>query len=109
MTRAVLESGLLVKHAKHYELLGPVRPVALPSTLQDSLMAQLDRSGEAKQVAQTAAAIGREFSRELLSRVMSGAMSLERSLGEFFVAASLRLTDSSSNTRWFKTLRLTAC
>ena len=89
LTKAVLESGLLVRHTNHYELLGPFRPVALPSTLQDSLMARLDRLGDAKQVAQTAAAIGREFQRDLLSRVMSDAVSLEHSLGELVEAGLL--------------------
>jgi class 3 adenylate cyclase/tetratricopeptide (TPR) repeat protein len=39
----------------------------VPATLQDSLMARLDQLGSAKEVAQTAAVIGREFSRELLA------------------------------------------
>jgi len=42
----------------------------IPSTLQDSLMARLDRLGKAKEVAQVAAAIGRNFSREVLAEVM---------------------------------------
>ena len=43
--------------------------LAIPETLQDSLMARLDRLGEAKQVAQLAAAIGREFPYALLASV----------------------------------------
>src|ERR1051325_7009085 len=39
----------------------------IPDSLQGSLMARLDRLGEAKEVAQLAAAIGRDFSRELLT------------------------------------------
>ena len=42
---------------------------AIPATLHDSLMARLDRLGEAKATAQTAAVIGREFSEELLRAV----------------------------------------
>ena len=38
----------------------------LPMTLQDSLLARLDRLGPAKQVAQVAAVIGRRFPRRLL-------------------------------------------
>ncbi len=44
-------------------------PIALPATLRDSLMAQLDRMGEAKAVAQTAAVLGHSFERPLLERV----------------------------------------
>lgn len=45
---------------------------SIPETLQDSLAAQLDRLGPAREVAQTAAVIGREFSRALLGRLISG-------------------------------------
>ena len=43
----------------------------IPATLQDSLMARLDRLGRAKEIAQTAAVIGREFSRELVAGIAS--------------------------------------
>jgi len=43
---------------------GPVRDV--PTTLQDSLMARLDRLGSAKEVIQVGAVIGREFTYALL-------------------------------------------
>jgi class 3 adenylate cyclase/predicted ATPase len=41
----------------------------IPATLQDSLMARLDRLGEAKQIAQIAGALGREFAHDLLAAV----------------------------------------
>jgi len=41
----------------------------IPATLQDSLMARLDRLGPAKAVAQTGAVIGREFSYELVAAI----------------------------------------
>ena len=44
----------------------------VPETLHDSLAAQLDQVGDAREVAQVAAVIGREFSLSLLSRVYSG-------------------------------------
>jgi class 3 adenylate cyclase/tetratricopeptide (TPR) repeat protein len=43
--------------------------IAVPSTLQDSLMARLDRAGAIREVAQMAACIGRQFSRDLLAAV----------------------------------------
>jgi predicted ATPase len=43
----------------------------IPVTLQDSLMARLDRLGPAKEVAQVGAVLGREFSYELLRAVSS--------------------------------------
>jgi hypothetical protein len=57
LTRSVLESG---GHAASGEI---------PATLHDSLMARLDRLGPARDVAQIASVIGREFSYELLAAV----------------------------------------
>jgi predicted ATPase len=67
LTKTVLESGLLREAGEHYELAGPLPPLAIPSTLQDSLLARLDRLSPVKKVAQIGAAIGREFSYELLA------------------------------------------
>jgi class 3 adenylate cyclase/predicted ATPase len=69
LTKAVLESGLLADAGDHWELAGPLPPLAIPTTLHDSLMARLDRLAPVKEVAQTAAVIGREFSHELLAAV----------------------------------------
>jgi len=51
---------------------GDRRSVAreIPATLHDSLTARLDRLGSAKEVAQVASVIGREFSYELLHAVL---------------------------------------
>jgi class 3 adenylate cyclase/tetratricopeptide (TPR) repeat protein len=69
LTKNVLESGLLALAGDHYELAGPLVPLAIPASLQDSLMARLDRMAPVKEVAQIGAAIGREFSYELLRGV----------------------------------------
>jgi class 3 adenylate cyclase/predicted ATPase len=45
--------------------------MAVPASLQASLMARLDRLGSAKEVTQVGAAIGREFSHALLAAVVS--------------------------------------
>ena len=44
-------------------------PLGIPSTLQDALMARLDRLGPAKEIAQLGAVLGREFPYELLRAV----------------------------------------
>ena len=69
LTKAVLESGLLTDAGDHYELTGPLPPLAIPSTLHNSLMARLDRLAPVKEVAQIGACIGREFGHELLAAV----------------------------------------
>jgi class 3 adenylate cyclase len=67
LTKTVLESGLLADAGDHFELSGPLPPLAIPTTLHDSLMARLDRLALVKEVAQVGAVIGREFSHELLA------------------------------------------
>jgi class 3 adenylate cyclase/tetratricopeptide (TPR) repeat protein len=69
LTQMVLESGLLQEREAHYELPGPLPPLAIPSTLQDALLARLDRLAAAKGVAQLGATIGRTFAYDLLQAV----------------------------------------
>jgi class 3 adenylate cyclase/predicted ATPase len=66
LTQTVLESGLLRETQEHYELTGPLPPLAIPATLHDSLMARLDRLATVKAVAQLGAVLGRTFSYALL-------------------------------------------
>jgi class 3 adenylate cyclase/tetratricopeptide (TPR) repeat protein len=66
LTKAVLETGILVEDAEGYRLDGPLPPLAIPETLQDSLMARLDRLAPVKEIGQIGAAIGREFSYPLV-------------------------------------------
>ena len=81
LTRSVLESGL------QRETTDWVNSIAVPTTLRASLMPRLDRLGSAKNVALTAATIGREFSYELVAAV-SGLTPMDLD------AALERLTDS---------------
>jgi class 3 adenylate cyclase/predicted ATPase len=70
LTKAVLEGDILVKDADGYRLEGPLPPLAIPQTLQDSLMARLDRLAPVKEIGQIGAAIGREFSYSLMREVV---------------------------------------
>jgi class 3 adenylate cyclase/predicted ATPase len=69
ITRSILESGDLEEKADRYVLRHSNREFTIPSTLQDSLIARLDRLGTAKEVALTASIIGREFPYELIAAV----------------------------------------
>ncbi|ETW95109.1 MAG: hypothetical protein ETSY1_32020 [Candidatus Entotheonella factor] len=69
LTKMVLESDLLREGPHHYELLGPLPALSIPSTLQDSLMARLDRLVTARGIAQLGAVIGRQFSYALIQAV----------------------------------------
>jgi class 3 adenylate cyclase/predicted ATPase len=70
MTKAVLEAGS-EGAAQQTVASFPSPALAVPASLQASLMARLDRLGAAKELAQVGAAIGREFSHALLSAVVS--------------------------------------
>jgi class 3 adenylate cyclase len=69
LTKTVLESGLLQEREDRYTLTGPLPPLAIPTTLHDSLMARLDRLAAVKGLAQLGATLGREFSYEWLQAV----------------------------------------
>jgi class 3 adenylate cyclase len=69
LTKSVLESGLLREENGVYVLASALTPLAIPSTLHDSLTARLDRLSPVKETAQIGAAIGREFSQALLEAV----------------------------------------
>lgn len=69
LTKAVLEAGIDGPAAASALSMVPSRSV--PASLHASLMARLDRLGSGKELAQIGAAIGREFSYELLAAVSS--------------------------------------
>jgi predicted ATPase len=69
LTKAIVESGLLRETAERYELMGHLPELAIPATLQDVLMARLDRLSTAKGLAQLGATIGRQFAYALLREV----------------------------------------
>ena len=71
LTRMVIESDLLHDRGDRYELTDALPMLAIPSTLQDSLMARLDRLGAVKEVAQVGSALGRSFHYDLLHAVAS--------------------------------------
>ena len=90
LTKMVLESGLLREADSSYELTGPLPPLAIPATLQDSLMARLDRLATVREVAQLGATLGREFPYELIQAVSPlDEASLQRDLARLVEAELL--------------------
>ena len=86
-TKSLLESGQLKAIDGHYELTGSLRTLTIPATLQDSLMARLDRLMTAKVVAQLGATIGRQFAYDLLQAVSQlDEATLQRELGRLVEA-----------------------
>jgi TOMM system kinase/cyclase fusion protein len=90
ITKAILESGLLRETDGHYALTDPLSAVTIPTTLQDSLMARLDRLGTAKGIAQWGATLGRQFAYALLQAVSQREeVTLQRELGRLVEAELL--------------------
>lgn len=71
LTKTLLEAGILRDEGDRYVLTGAHLQIQVPHTLHDSLMERLDHLGHVKDIAQTCAAIGREFSFDFLQAVSS--------------------------------------
>src|SRR5262249_11968271 len=69
LTKAVIESGILTDVGDRYAAASPVTSLAIPASLQASLLARLDRLAPVREVAQIGAALGRQFSHELIAAV----------------------------------------
>jgi class 3 adenylate cyclase/tetratricopeptide (TPR) repeat protein len=67
LTKSLLEGGLLREAHDGYVLDGPMPQLAIPSSLHASLLARLDRLSPVREVAQIGAALGREFSYEIIA------------------------------------------
>jgi class 3 adenylate cyclase/predicted ATPase len=102
LTKMVLESELLRERGDHYELTGPLPPLAIPATLQDSLMARLDRLATVKEVAQLGATLGREFTYELIQAVSPlSEETLQRELAKLVEAELLYQRGLPPQARYF--------
>jgi class 3 adenylate cyclase/predicted ATPase len=88
MTKAVLEAGS-EDAARRTAAAIPSQTLAVPASLQASLMARLDRLGPGKEVAQIGSAIGREFSHALLAAVVGKAKAELASALDRLVVAGL--------------------
>ncbi|MFL9936903.1 adenylate/guanylate cyclase domain-containing protein [Paraburkholderia sp. RL18-103-BIB-C] len=72
LTKTVLQGDLLHDAGRSYELKGAPGAIAIPNTLQGSLLSRLDRlEPGVKETAQIAATVGREFGRRLLALITS--------------------------------------
>ena len=66
LTKAILGSGVLEARADIYVLTGALAQLHIPETLQDSLMARLDRAPRLREVAQLGSVLGREFAYDMI-------------------------------------------
>jgi class 3 adenylate cyclase/tetratricopeptide (TPR) repeat protein len=70
LTANVVSSGEMIEQNGNYELRASLKELSIPMTLQDSLMARLDRLNTSKMVAQQAATLGREFSYPMIQSII---------------------------------------
>ncbi|HZI38162.1 MAG TPA: AAA family ATPase, partial [Acidimicrobiia bacterium] len=82
-TRALLDMGVIVKAGGSYTLCRPIEEVDIPNTIQEVILARIDRlEREGRNVIQLASVIGREFTARLLGRISDIQTELESVLGE---------------------------
>src|SRR5205085_6613722 len=67
LTKAILGSGVLEARGDAYLLTSALAQLQIPATLQDSLMARLDRAPQLREVAQLGSVLGREFAYDMIS------------------------------------------
>ena len=67
LTKAILGSGVLEARGDAYVLTGALAQLHIPATLQDLLMARLDRAPRLREVAQLGSVLGREFAYDMIS------------------------------------------
>jgi predicted ATPase len=81
LTRALMESGALIRGPEGYRLRVALTAPNLPTTLQGVLLARIDRLPEAlKTVLQTASVMGRVFSYAVLAHVVAPGTDLDQVL-----------------------------
>jgi class 3 adenylate cyclase len=101
LTKTVLESGSLEVWESRGAL-GQSVMLGVPATLQDALMARLDRLATVKEVAQLGAVLGREFSYEVIQTLTAGdAPSLQQALAKLIEAEILYQRGIGEQARYF--------
>lgn len=93
LTENVLGSGLLTEEDDSFILKGPLKKLPIPDSLQALLMERVDRLGAAKKIVQTGAAIGREFTYELLRATVEVPDGELKNALDLFVASGLVLKE----------------
>jgi class 3 adenylate cyclase/tetratricopeptide (TPR) repeat protein len=104
LTKAVLDAEVTRERGGRFGVDVPFPDLAVPATLRDSLAARLDRLGPFKEVAQTAACVGREFSERMLEAVTELTLDQVRTALEALVASGLvgRTTGDSDGSYSFR-------
>ena len=71
LTKTVLASQIVRDTGAQLGLTGPLSSLAIPDSLQESLMARLDRLPKVRELAQLGSVLGREIAYELIAGLAS--------------------------------------
>lgn len=93
LTENLLETGLLAEGTDSFTLKTPLKEMVIPDSLQSLLMERVDRLGPVKEIVQIGAAIGREFTYELLRAVVDMTDNQLNSALDLFVSSGLILQE----------------
>ena len=97
----LLASGVMRDAGDRYELDAPLSALPSLETVQGSLTARLDRVGDARETAQVAAAVGREFSYEFLAALaFADAETLDRHVRTLTAAGLLEESGREPDMRY---------
>jgi class 3 adenylate cyclase/predicted ATPase len=90
LTKTILASDILIDTGERFELAGTLSSLAIPDTLQESLMARLDSLPQVRELAQLGSVLGREFAYEMISGLSTVAEGvLQEGLGQLVDAELL--------------------
>ncbi|MBS0183719.1 MAG: AAA family ATPase [Nitrospira sp.] len=93
LTENLLETGMLTEGTDSFTLTTPLKEMAIPDSLQALFMERVDRLGSVKEIVQIGAAIGREFTYELLRATVNVTDDQLNSALDVFVASGLILQE----------------
>mgnify|MGYP001502791587 CR=1 FL=1 len=93
LTENLLETGLLSEGTDSFTLKTPLKEMVIPDSLQSLLMERVDRLGPVKEIVQIGAAIGREFTYELLRATVDRTDGQLNSALDLFVSSGLILQE----------------
>jgi tetratricopeptide (TPR) repeat protein len=83
VTKSLLEEGVLHRRDGRVELARPLADITVPDSIQDVLMARLDRlAEEPRRAIQVASVIGREFALRLLAQIREAGDRVQDVVGE---------------------------
>ncbi|MGE3978430.1 MAG: adenylate/guanylate cyclase domain-containing protein, partial [Nitrospira sp.] len=89
LTNSLLQTALLAEGTDSFTLNTPLKEMAIPDSLQALFMERVDRLGSVKEIVQIGAAIGREFTYELLQATVNVTDDQLNSALDVFVASGL--------------------